>query len=140
MGCPIEWAHDADFFWYSDRLVNSTVSGSNWIDRQRSVGKVSHHPFQILSFAQLRKNWSPAPPMIRLRVIGRRGPIFSTVRAFKQVSFRPLKMRSLLGLLRKRVSALQTLFFSLFHVPFALIKICSIPSFIFFRVYCPFSE
>ena len=69
MGCPIEWAHGGDHFWYSDRLVNSAISGSNRADRPRSVGKFSPLPFQILSFAQGRKNWAPAPPMNRLRVM-----------------------------------------------------------------------
>ena len=61
MGCPIEWAHGGDRFWYSDRLVNSAISGSNRAERPRSVGKFSLLPLQILSFAQGRKNWSPAP-------------------------------------------------------------------------------
>ena len=60
MGCPIEWAHGGDHFWYSDRLVNSAISESNRAD-SRSVGKFSYLPFQILSLAQGRKNWSPAP-------------------------------------------------------------------------------
>ena len=75
MGCPIEWVYGGDNFWYSDRLVNSAISGSNRADRPRSVGKFSLLPFQILSFAQgLRasltqtlKNEEPsrAPPKTR---------------------------------------------------------------------------
>ena len=61
MGCPIGWAHDGDHFWYSDRLVNSANFWSNMADRPRSLGKFSLAPLQILSFAQGRKNWSPAP-------------------------------------------------------------------------------
>ena len=57
----IEWAHGGDHYWHSDRLVNSAISGSNRADRPRSVGKFSQLPFQLLSFAQGRKNWSPAP-------------------------------------------------------------------------------
>jgi hypothetical protein len=41
MGCPIEWAHGGDRFWYSDRLVNSAISGSNRADRPSSVGQFS---------------------------------------------------------------------------------------------------
>ena len=48
MGCPIEWAHGGDHFWYSDRLVNSAISGSNRADRPRIVGKFSLLPLQIL--------------------------------------------------------------------------------------------
>ena len=61
IGFPIEWSHGGDHFWYSERLVNSAISGSNWADRPRIVGKFSLLPLQILSFAQGRKNWSPAP-------------------------------------------------------------------------------
>ena len=44
MGCPIEWAHDGDHFWYWDRLVNSAISVSNRADRPRSVlSYVSSH-------------------------------------------------------------------------------------------------
>ena len=63
MGCPIEWAYGGDHFWDfwdSDRLVNSAVSWLDRADRPRSVGKFSLLPFQILSFAQGRKNWSHA--------------------------------------------------------------------------------
>ena len=68
MGCPIEWANYGDHFMYSDRLVYSAISWVNRADRPRTLRKYSLLPFQILSFAQGRKNWSPA----------RRGPIFST--------------------------------------------------------------
>ena len=61
MGCPIEWAHGGDHFWYLDRLVNSAISWLNRADRPRTLSKYSLLPFQILSFAQGRKNWSPAP-------------------------------------------------------------------------------
>ena len=89
MGCPIEWAHGGYHLWYLDRLVNSAVFWSNRAGRPRSVGKLSPFPFQILSFAQGRKNWAPAPPISRLRVIGRRVTTFSTARAFVPVSLRP---------------------------------------------------
>ncbi len=82
-GCPIVLARG----WYTDRLVNSAISWSNRTDRPRSVGMFSLLPLQILSFAQGRKNWSPGPPMTRLRVMGR--GIFSTARAFVPVSLRP---------------------------------------------------
>ena len=61
MGCPIEWANGGDHFWYSDRLVNSVIFWSKRAVRPRSVGKFSLLLLQILSFAQGRKNWSPAP-------------------------------------------------------------------------------
>ena len=61
LGCPIEWAYGGDHFWYSDRLVNSAISGSNRADRPRCVGKFSLLPLKILFFAQGRKNWFPAP-------------------------------------------------------------------------------
>ena len=90
--------------WYSDRLVNSDISASNRADRPRRVGKYSHIPFQIMPFAQGRKNWSPAPPMSRWVV--------------EDQFFRPpgpsCQSHSNLekwGLTRKRVSVLQFLFF-----------------------------
>ena len=81
MGSPIEWGHGGDHFCYSDRSVNSAFSWSYRADRAL--------PFQILSLAQERKNWAPGPPISRLRVMGRRGPIYSTTRAFVPASLRP---------------------------------------------------
>ena len=40
MGCPIDWVHGGDHFWYSDRLVNSAISGSNRADRPRIMGSL----------------------------------------------------------------------------------------------------
>ncbi len=61
MGCPIEWAHVGDHFWYSDRLVSSAISWSNRAIRPWSFGKSSLILFQIPSLAQGRINWDPAP-------------------------------------------------------------------------------
>ena len=54
-GCPIEWAHGWDHFWYTDWLVNSAISWSNMANMPSSVRAFSPFPCQILSLAQARK-------------------------------------------------------------------------------------
>ena len=78
MGCPIKWAHNGNHFLYSDRSVNSAISGSNRADKPRSVGKFCHNPFLILPFAHGRKIWDRAPPMSRFRVMGTVKPLGPT--------------------------------------------------------------
>ena len=65
MGCPIEWAYGGDHFWYSDRLVNSAISGLNRADRPRSVLSFvsSHSKDCLLPKGEKIGPWRPNEPL-----------------------------------------------------------------------------
>ena len=109
--------------------MNSAISGSNRADRPRSLGKFSLISLQILSFAQGRKNWAPAPPYDPLAGHGASGTNF-----FDRQGLRASLTQTLKNEEPSRASPENALAFyklSLFlisQVRLTLIFICFIPS------------